>query len=359
LSWKRQLVEDTLARIGGIKTEVKPVIGMNNPLYYRNKVQLHLDTSENQGSLKLGYYQAKSRELIPVTGCFLWSGSFPPVVDKLTELLAAAPHVNSIKHIVLRAGDHNQVMVILVTDSRKDNNQLQEVAGKLISQPLANGVAVAGVFHNVNPKEGSLVLGQEFILLAGAKQLKVKLNKLEFFISPGAFFQVNTEQTRVLYDQAAHYAGLTGREVVLDAYCGTGTIGLYLVEQAKKVAGIEVVADAIADARLNARHNGIENADFFAGQVERLLPEMVREGFRAQVVVLDPPRAGCDRQVLEAICQMRPDRIVYVSCDPATLARDLKVLTGEGYQVAEVQPVDMFPQTGHVETVVLITRVKE
>ncbi|MBS4024899.1 MAG: 23S rRNA (uracil(1939)-C(5))-methyltransferase RlmD, partial [Clostridia bacterium] len=237
LNWKRQLVEDALARIGGIKTAVKPVIGMNTPLYYRNKVQLHIGNREEQGRLNLGYYQAKSRELIPVSGCFLWPESFPPVVDKLRQLLTATPLVNIIKHIVLREGDHNQVMVILVTDSRKDTRQLQEASAMLMGQPLAKGVVVAGVFHNVNPKAGSMVLGQEFIHLAGAKELKVKLGELEFFISPGAFFQVNTEQTKALYEQAADYAGLSGRETVLDVYCGTGTIGLYLAKKANKVLG--------------------------------------------------------------------------------------------------------------------------
>jgi 23S rRNA (uracil1939-C5)-methyltransferase len=359
LSWKRQLVADALARIGGIKTEVKLVIGMNQPLNYRNKVQLHLKAKENKRGINLGYYQAKSRELIPITSCFLWPESFAPVLDKLAELLTAAQLLNRIKHVVLREGDHNQVMVIMVTDSREDKIQLRQAADKLIKEPLANRVMIASIFHNINPKVGGSVLGQEFIRLAGAKHLKIKLGKLEFFISPGAFFQVNPEQTRKLYDQVADYARLSGRETVLDAYCGTGTISLYLAEKANKVVGVEMVAAAIEDARKNALHNKIQNAQFVAGKAEVLLPKMVKEGFHAQVAVLDPPRAGCDRQVLKAICQMKPERIVYVSCDPATLARDLKFLTGESYQVREVQPVDMFPHTVHVECVVLMSRVEK
>ncbi|MDW7675920.1 MAG: 23S rRNA (uracil(1939)-C(5))-methyltransferase RlmD, partial [Bacillota bacterium] len=370
LIWKKRLVTETLARIGGIEADVLPVLGMKNPASYRNKVQLHGQASAgkdqetkakiNKAVSNLGYFAARSRKLVSVKACALWPSSFKPVVEKLEQLFVKYQLVEKIKHLVLREGKKGQLMVVAVTGDSNDTSKLQQVAQELLTNSAKAEATyclnVTSFYHNINPIEGSLILGREFIHLGGTKQLSITIGQLEFLISPAAFFQVNTAQTEVLYNKTAEYAALTGAEVVLDAYCGTGTIGLYLADKAKEVVGIEVVAEAINDARQNAIHNQISNAQFKVGKVEGLLPQMVQQGFYAEVVILDPPRAGCDPQVLAAISQMEPNRIVYVSCDPATLARDLKIMVEEGYEVKEVQPVDMFPQTSHVECVVLIEK---
>jgi 23S rRNA (uracil1939-C5)-methyltransferase len=245
-----------------------------------------------------------------------------------------------------------QVMVIIVT-----NGRYLPYKDKLVELLRNNIPGITGIVQNINSKKTNVILGDENITLWGQGYIVDILAGLTFKISPLSFFQVNPAQTEILYSKALEYAGLTGRETVIDLYSGIGTISLFLARSAAKVYGIEEVPQAVQDAWENARINGIANVEFITGKAEEVIPKLVDSGLRADVVVLDPPRKGCEAGVLEALIRMAPQRIVYVSCNPATLARDLKLLTEQEYRVIEVQPVDMFPHTTHVECVTLMSRV--
>jgi 23S rRNA (uracil1939-C5)-methyltransferase len=231
----------------------------------------------------------------------------------------------------------------------------KEIVEKIVAA-LPN---VKSVVHNVNPKRTNVILGEKTQVLWGQDVIYDYIGNVKFAISPRSFYQVNPVQTQVLYDKALAYAGLTGEEIVFDAYCGIGTISLFLAQQAKKVYGVEVVPDAINDAKKNADLNGNTNVEFSVGEAEVVIPNWAEEGIHADVIVVDPPRKGCDAALLKTIIEMKPKRVVYVSCNPATLARDLGILEAGGYQTVEVQPVDMFPMTMHVECVTLMSRVEK
>ncbi|MGI6332343.1 MAG: 23S rRNA (uracil(1939)-C(5))-methyltransferase RlmD [Zhaonellaceae bacterium] len=243
-------------------------------------------------------------------------------------------------------------MVVFVTSSK-----LTEELSNIASQLMDEFPSIVSVMHSVNASDKTN-LGTNVTLIKGKTTIQEKLGDITFSISAPAFFQINVKQTEVLYNQAVNFASLKGTETVLDLYCGTGTISLFLAKQVRHVHGIEEVEMAVEDARLNARLNGITNVEFHTGKVEIVLPELLEKGVRADVIVLDPPRQGCERKVLEAAVAMNPRRMVYVSCDPATLARDLGILQEQGYKTLEVQPVDMFPQTVHVECVTWIQKKK-
>ncbi|MEN6490023.1 MAG: 23S rRNA (uracil(1939)-C(5))-methyltransferase RlmD, partial [Smithella sp.] len=215
--------------------------------------------------------------------------------------------------------------------------------------------AIKSIYLNVNTENTNIIMGPKNILLYGSETITDTIGNYRFLISPQSFFQVNPVQTEVLYSKAMEYAALSGDETVFDLYCGIGTISLFLSEKARYVYGVEVVEDAVADARRNAELNGVSNVEFIAGEAEKVVPELYGRGIRADVVVLDPPRKGCDESLLKLLSEMQPKRIVYVSCNPATLARDLKYLVGNGFKAVEAQPVDMFPWTGHVECVIMMT----
>ncbi len=256
-----------------------------------------------------------------------------------------------VRHVLIRYGFATQeIMVCLVINgcglpqSKKLVEELQKLPG------------MASIMLNVNQKNTNVILGERMINLWGRDYITDYIGNIQYQISPLSFYQVNPVQTKKLYETALDYACLTGNEIVWDLYCGIGTISLFLAQKAKHVFGVEIIASAIEDARNNANINGIENVEFFVGKAEEILPQWYeREKLRADVIVVDPPRKGCDMKCLETIVKMQPERVVYVSCDSATLARDLKYLCGQGYQIREVQPVDMFPQTTHVETVVCLT----
>lgn len=358
LEIKRQLVVDSITRIGkldGIK--VHPVIGMNEPWGYRNKVQFHVES--RNGEVKIGFYRPGTRNLISLDQCHL----LPPVFNKiatflkeiLTELSVPIYIPNKaagLKHVVLRISRiSGEIALMLVTSS-------SEVPGlkKCISLLMNHIPQVVSVVQNVNPRSTSEIFGDKWILLAGKERIEDKIGEITFSISPESFVQVNPVQTEKLYAKALEYADLNGTEHVTDVYCGIGTITLFLAQKAKKVFGIEEVPGAIKDAEKNAKLNHITNTKFFAGKAEEVLPQMAEQGIKADIIVVDPPRKGCDPAVLDAMVQMGPERIVYISCDPGTLARDLKILDEKGYRTLEIQPVDMFPHTGHVECVVLMSR---
>ena len=259
----------------------------------------------------------------------------------------------SVRHIMARTGDKGEVMVVIVTAT--PTLPFAELWVKEMRQLLPE---VVSIYHNVQKSPGNVILGQTLHHLWGRKTLTATLAGLSFEVSPFSFFQVHKDQAEKLYAKALEYADLTGSETVIDAYCGTGTISLCLAKKAKKVIGIEIVEAAIEDAGRNADFNHVENVEFHAADAGKLMPELYKEGLRPDVIVMDPVRAGCSEDVLKAAAAMEPKRIVYVSCNPATFARDAKMLDALGYTLRQVQPVDMFPQTMHVETVALIEKGK-
>jgi len=363
LAYKRQIVSDALARIGKITgVPVKPVVGMKCPWHYRNKV--HLQVGGKKRNLVLGFFAPGSHRVASLAGCCrLVNRQLNEVVLKLQELLnrfGTEPYHwrekrGLLRHLILRVGESTgEVMAVLVTAPGK------WPAGSELARELMNLCPqVVSVIRNINDKPIKVILGRKNIVLAGREFITDRLVGLNFRLSANSFYQVNSTQAARLYRVAREYAGLTGIETVVDAYCGIGTVALYLAGGAARVLGMEVIPEAVCDARENARLNGIKNAEFKTGAVEKLLPHLAREGFRPDVVVLDPPRAGCKKEVLVAISCMRVPRVVYISCSPATLARDLGRMAAMGYGVTEVQPVDMFPWTGHVEAVAKIEHFKE
>lgn len=357
LDWKRRRVEELLRRIGGIETEVAPVIGMEHPYRYRNKIQLPVGGTST--APRIGFFAHGSHRIIDMDTC--------PLQDTATDALfravrrgvietGTAPYrererAGVLRHVVARSAAGG-LMVTLVT-ATDDLPHEQEWIG-ILREELP---AMASLWHNIQPHPTNVIFGAQTRHVWGKTHLTASLGGLEFLLSPRSFYQVNPAQTEVLYRLALDSADLTAEDTVIDLYCGTGTISLMAARQAGSVIGIEVVADAVRDAAANAAHNGITNATFIAGDATREMPRLVRDGIRPDVVILDPARAGATLDVLQAIATAAPRRIVYVSCNSATLARDLAQLTADGYTVCTVQPVDMFPHTAHVETVVLMSKV--
>ncbi|MGM0471773.1 MAG: 23S rRNA (uracil(1939)-C(5))-methyltransferase RlmD, partial [Bacillota bacterium] len=257
-----------------------------------------------------------------------------------------------LRHLVVRVGVcTNQAMLVLVVNGKRLPHQQQ-----IIQELLSEIPELVSIHLNINQQQTNVVLGAETYLVAGQAQITDYIGELKYQISPRSFFQVNTIQAEQLYDQILEYAELTGEEYVLDAYCGIGSISLYLAREAKRVRGIEVIPEAVTDAQKNAELNGIDNVEFSVGKVRDRLPALQEEGAKLDVVVVDPPRKGCHEATLETFLELKPQRIIYVSCNPSSLARDLKILTEDEYQVEEVQPVDMFPQTYHIESVAKLVR---
>ncbi|MCY6371250.1 23S rRNA (uracil(1939)-C(5))-methyltransferase RlmD [Clostridium ganghwense] len=359
LEFKKNRVRDVLERIGKLEDYVlHDTLGMKEPYRYRNKVQLPV--GEENGEIKIGFYAPRSHNIIDMDTCYIQDEIADKVV-KLTKewmnkfnLKAYNEEDNSgiVRHIMIRRGfKTKEVMVVIVT--RQNSFPYKEEFVELIRENIKE---VTSIVQNINHKKTNVILGEKCITLYGEDFISDYIGEFKFNISPLSFFQVNPIQTEVLYNKALEYADLSGKEVVFDAYCGTGTISLFLSKKANKVYGVEIVQQAIENAKINAKQNNINNVEFQVGKSEEAIPELIKNGIKADVVVVDPPRKGCDKVLLEAITEMKPERIVYVSCDPSTLARDLAILKEEGYKTVEVQPVDMFPQTGHVETVVKICK---
>lgn len=360
LRFKKNRVKDCIERIGKIENAViHDTLGMADPLRYRNKVQLPVGT--RSGEPVIGFYAARSHDIIDLQQC----GIQHEVGDKVVEISRRwmkqynisgydeESGTGTIRHIMVRKGfKSGEVMVVLVTNSRK-----LEHKDEFIKSIIDNIPDVKSIIQNINSKKTNVVLGLENITMWGADSITDYIGEFKFYISPLSFFQVNPIQVEVLYNKALEYAGLHGNEVVFDAYCGTGTISLFLSKSAKKVYGVEIIPEAIENAKNNAELNEVHNAEFFVGEAEKVIPELISKGIRADVVVVDPPRKGCEGSLLHAIAEMAPVKIVYVSCDPSTLARDLAILEGLSYRTVEVQPVDMFPQTAHVECVALMLKV--
>ena len=356
---KRQQVVDAVTRIGKITDAViKPTIGAENPWYYRNKMQFPVGMVNQE--IAIGCYEQGTHAIVDTEHCYIQHDSNNVIAQQvrvtLTELNISTYDEKTgqgvVRHVLGRVGTASgEVMVVLVTATDSLPHK-QEVISRLRNQIPG----LVSIIQNVNPKNTNVIMGNRTITLWGKDTITDALGAFQFHISARSFFQVNTLQAKVLYDQAVVYAGLTGQETVIDAYCGTGTITLFLAQKAKNVFGIEIVEPAIEDANRNAARNGVKNAEFIVGDAVQVMPDLYEKGLRPEVIVVDPPRAGCERVVLETFVNMHPERIVYVSCNPASLARDLAILAEYGYKTVEIQPVDMFPQTFHVECCVLLQR---
>ena len=359
LAMKRERVRDALSRIGGLDVDVQPVIGMDDPWHYRNKTALPV--GGEKGAPQIGFYAPRSHRIIDIDGCLIAkkeSDEVSATLRRWMEKFEVEPYheetrAGLIRHVMSRVSRSGQVMAVVVAATASLPHERE------LTAMLRAGVpGLCSLYLNINRRGDNVILGPESRLLYGEERLQDTLCGLQYALSPQSFFQVNPVQTEKLYRTAVNFAGLTGSELVADLYCGAGTISLLLARHAKKVVGIEIVPQAIRDAEENARVNGVSNAEFHAAAAEDLLPQMVAHGLRPDVIVLDPPRKGCEEPVLRAIAAAAPRRVVYVSCDPATLARDAKILCANGYQADQCQPVDMFCWTGHCETVLLLSKIK-
>ncbi|PKR84020.1 23S rRNA (uracil(1939)-C(5))-methyltransferase RlmD [Heyndrickxia camelliae] len=357
---KHNQVQEVLTRIGKIENAiVHPVLGMEDPWRYRNKAQVPV--GEREGGLIAGFYQKRSHDIIDMEACLIQQEKNDEVVQSIKRICEKhgvrayneQTHKGTLRHIMARSGmKTGEIMVVLITRNTDLPNKNQIIQDIIQSNP-----DIKSIVQNINTKKTNVIFGDETKVLWGNEFIYDYIGNIRFAISARSFYQVNPEQTKVLYDQALKYAGLSGKETVIDAYCGIGTISLFLAQQAKKVYGVEIVPEAIEDAKRNAKLNEIENVEFAVGEAETVIPKWYEDGVKADVLVVDPPRKGCDETLLQTIIEMKPKKVVYVSCNPATLARDLRILEDGGFKTAEVQPVDMFPQTMHVETVVLMSRV--
>ncbi|MCM3323571.1 23S rRNA (uracil(1939)-C(5))-methyltransferase RlmD [Cytobacillus kochii] len=357
---KQKQVRDVLTRIGKLENvTVHPTIGMSNPWRYRNKSQVPI--GEHEGGLIGGFYQQRSHQIIDMKSCLIQQEKNDEVIQKVKEICNKngvraydeQRHKGDLRHIMARYGlVTGDVMIVLVTKAKDLPNRK-----KIIADITENIAGVKSIVQNVNPKKTNVIMGDETRVLWGQEVIYDYIGDVRFAISARSFYQVNPEQTKVLYDKALEYAALTGKEEVIDAYCGIGTISLFLAQKAKSVFGVEIVPEAIEDAKRNAELNNITNANFAVGKAEEVIPAWYEKGHKADVLVVDPPRKGCDEALLQTIIDMKPKKVVYVSCNPGTLARDLRVLEDGGYRTVEVQPVDMFPQTTHVEAVAKLTWV--
>ena len=349
LQAKQKIVADAMQRLGRITTPVEPVIGMQTPWRYRNKGIFHADYSD--GAVRLGFYEQGSHTFVPAADCQLFSEAMNGLVAHLEELIQNSGRAYYIHKVMIRESAYNgDMMVVFVTQEAAW--RLPELAEQLIAYP-----GVVSVYHNINSNL-KIMLGRQFRLLAGQETIEDTIGDFHFQISPQSFFQINNQQAHVLYEKVLEYAQLTGQEQVADIYCGIGTISLYLAQQAKAVIGIESIGQAVQDAKENARRNQDERCTFVAAKAEDWLPKWAKQGNQLDVAVIDPPRKGCETPVLDALVTSGAKRIVYVSCNPSTLARDAKYLCQYGYEVNAVQPVDLFCQSWHVECVVLLSKLK-
>lgn len=372
LDFKQEKVRGNLIRIGGFsKAEIdacmEPIIGMDEPFRYRNKAQYPIGSKD--GKPIAGFYAGRTHVIIPNTDCQLGVKGNENILNIVLKYMEQnhiqaydeESHTGLVRHVLIRTGfQSKEIMVCLVLNyTEKDFETFLPNQHKLIEK-LKSITNMTSISVSINTEKTNVIMGQEIHVLWGRSYIQDQLKELTFQISPLSFYQVNPVQTEKLYSLAVEYAGLTGKETVWDLYCGIGTISLFMAEKAKQVYGVEIIPQAILDAKKNAMINHIENADFFVGKAEEVLPQKYeQEGIFADVIVVDPPRKGCDNDCLKTMLQMKPERIVYVSCDSATLARDLRTLCDGGYELKKVRPVDQFGHTVHVETVVLLSRINK
>ena len=362
LKFKENKVYNNLRRIGGF-TDIPflPIMGMDEPWRYRNKAQFPFGRNKN-GEIVTGFYAGRTHDIIPQEDCLLGVEENKKILESIKEYMIenhVAPyeeetHQGLIRHALIRKGfKTGELMVCVIINGKKLPH-----SEKLVEK-LCRFDGMTSISYSINTDKTNVILGKELVNLYGPGYITDYIGDVKYRISPLSFYQVNPVQTEKLYGTALEYAGLTGGEVVWDLYCGIGTISLFLAQKAKKVYGVEIVPQAIDDARENAKLNGLDNVEFFVGKAEEVLPEQYEKNkVYADVIVVDPPRKGCDEQCLNTIVTMAPKRVVYVSCDSATLARDLKMLCEKGYEVEKVRCCDMFGWTTHIETVVLLSHKK-
>lgn len=373
LEFKNNKVRNNLIRLGGFEEDfidsiMEPIAGMDNPFHYRNKAQYPIG-ADKEGNLVAGFYAGRTHQIIANLDCALGVEVNQKILQIILDFMKKY-HVTSyneetgkglMRHVLIRYGfTTKEIMVCLII------NGTQIPHSEKLVEELAKIEGMTSITFNINRENTNVIMGNEIRPLWGQEYITDYIGNVKYQISPLSFYQVNPVQTEVLYGQALEYAGLTGNETVWDVYCGIGTISLFLAQKAKKVYGVEIVPPAIEDAKKNAKLNGFDNAEFFVGKAEEVLPDYYAEyaknhpgeHARADVIVVDPPRKGCEESVLETMVNMEPERIVYVSCDSATLARDLKYLCENGYQLEKVRAVDMFPNTVHVEACVLLVKLR-
>ena len=361
LNVKRQQVKDAIERIGHITgCEVLPVLGMENPWHYRNKMQF--PAAKTEGKIQIGCYAALTHNVINIDDCLIQKQANNKIMQVVRQWMqqfniSAYDETTGkgvVRHVMGRAGAKTcEVMAVIVTACYDIPH-----AGELVTMLKTEVDGLKSIVQNINKKRTNIIMGAKNRVLYGKSTIKDRLGNLKFNISPLSFFQVNSAQTEKLYATALDFAALSGKETVIDCYCGTGTISLYLAQKARKVYGIEIVEPAIKDANENAKANNIANAEFICGDAAVEMPALLKSGVKPDTVLLDPPRAGCDKKVLAAIAGVKPEKIVYVSCNPASLARDMAFLTENGYKAVKAQPVDMFPMTSHIETVCLLSKLQ-
>jgi 23S rRNA (uracil1939-C5)-methyltransferase len=361
LRFKENKIKNNLQRIGGFSgIPLEPICGMEVPFHYRNKAQFPVGRDKN-GKIITGFYAGRTHSIIENRDCLLGVPENKEILDLVIAFMeeeGIAPYEEAtgkglVRHVLIRYGfTTKEIMVCLVLNGRKLPH------GERLAERLAEIPGMTSITLNVNTKRTNVILGDEILPLWGKDYIEDYIGEIKYRISPLSFYQVNPVQTKKLYEKALEYAELTGKETVWDLYCGIGTISLFLAKQAKQVYGVEIVPAAIEDAKNNARLNHITNAEFYVGKAEEVLPDLYeKEGIHADVIVVDPPRKGCEESLLDTIVKMAPDRVVYVSCDSATLARDLKYLSERGYRVVKGQGVDQFPMSVHVESVACLHRV--
>ncbi|WP_251860813.1 23S rRNA (uracil(1939)-C(5))-methyltransferase RlmD [Clostridium sp. Marseille-Q2269] len=361
LDFKKQRVIDCLQRIGKLNIdniEIEDTIGMDKPYRYRNKIQMPVRLEK--GEIKIGFYKPRTHEVVDVKECLIQDDDSDKIIKIIREWMKkysiSAYNEETgkglIRHIMIRKAFKNkELMLVIVTNKGREIPYIEALINEIVKE-IPN---IKSIIQNINSKKTNVVLGGKCITLWGKDTITDYIDKFKFNISPLSFFQVNPIQTEVLYKKALEFANLKGEEIVFDAYCGTGTISLFLSQMAKKVYGVEIIKESIDNAKDNAKENNLDNVEFLVGKSEEVIPNLINQGIKADVVVVDPPRKGCEKSLLEAIASSNPKRIVYVSCDPGTLARDLGILKELGYNTEKVQPVDMFPQTSHVENVVRLS----
>lgn len=371
LEFKQEKVKNNLIRIGGIERArleriLQPILGMEEPVRYRNKAQFPVGKDKN-GEIITGFYAGRTHCIVPIEDCMLGVEENAVILEQIKGFMKRYQippyeeerHEGLVRHVLIRKGfATGEIMVCLVINGR----QLPQKE-KLV-ELLKQIKGMKSISLSINTEKTNVIMGNRIRTIWGSPTITDYIGTLQYRISPLSFYQVNPVQTERLYQTALDYAGLTGKEVVWDLYCGIGTISLFLAKKARQVYGVEIVLQAIEDAKENARINGIENATFYVGKAEEILPEYYRNhegecGRKAQadVIVVDPPRKGCEESLLQTIADMAPERVVYVSCDSATLARDVKLLEERGYRLEKVQPVDQFPHSVHVETVALLSKL--
>ena len=378
LRFKERKVYNHLKRIGGMDrlflpedrekaagvpnaVVMEPIIGMEDPWRYRNKAQYPVGLGKD-GQPAAGFYAGRTHSLIPAPGldCLLGCQENKELLKIILDFMKEykippydeAAHQGLVRHVLLRKGFSSGGLMVCLVINGEELPHGRELAERL------RAAGVSSVSYSVNMERTNVIMGTRIVNLYGPGYITDTIGDIEYRISPLSFYQVNPVQTEKLYGTALEFADLSGGETVWDLYCGIGTISSFLAKKAGKVYGVEIIPQAIEDARENARRNGIENVEFFVGKAEEVLPEQYeRNHVRADVIVVDPPRKGCDPVCLETILKMAPERVVYVSCDSATLARDVKFLEENGYRATRVRPVDMFPMGGHCECVVKLERV--